>query len=199
MSRTISIINTGVANIASVQSAFAKLGYETKFVETPDEVFESAAVILPGVGAFEAGMTALNDLGFTLPLKLRVEAGKPTLAVCLGMQLLCEASEESPGVVGIGAVPATIRRFGEGVRVPHFGWNEVNSAESFLGNGYAYFANSYRLEKPPYGWEVATCDHGGEFVAAMRRDQVIAAQFHPEISSSFGRHVLETWLEGVKW
>ncbi len=199
MSRTISIINTGVANIASVQSAFAKLGYETQFVETPDEVFESAAVILPGVGAFEAGMAALNDLGFTLPLKLRVEAGKPTLAVCLGMQLLCEASEESPGVVGIGAVPTTVRRFGEGVRVPHFGWNEVNSAESFLGNGYAYFANSYRLEKAPYGWEVATCDHGGEFVAAMRRDQVIAAQFHPEISSSFGRHVLETWLEGVKW
>lgn len=199
MTRTISIINTGVANIASVQSAFSKLGYETQFVQTPDEVFENPAVILPGVGAFEAGMNALNEMGFALPLKLRIEGGKPTLAVCLGMQLLCEASEESPGVAGLGVVPATIRRFGEGVRVPHFGWNQVTSPDSFLGTGYAYFANSFRLEKAPYGWEVATCDHGGEFVAAMRRDHVIAAQFHPEISSSFGRHVLETWLEGVKW
>lgn len=199
MPRLISIINTGVANIASVQSAFSKLGYETRFVESPTEILDNPAVILPGVGAFEAGMSALNSLGYSEALKQRIESGKATLSVCLGMQLLCEASEESPCVTGLGIIPATIRRFGEGIRVPHFGWNQVSSDESFLGSGYAYFANSFRLETAPEGWEVATCDHGGEFIAAARRGNVIAAQFHPEISSNFGRHVLETWLEGVRW
>ena len=199
MNKIVSIINTGVANIASVQSAFAKLGVETKFIETPEEVFENPAVILPGVGAFEAGMNALREKGFERPLKLRIESGKATLAVCLGMQLLCDSSEESPGVVGLGIVKEPIKRFKEGTRVPHFGWNHVTSNEFFLGSGYAYFANSYRLEHAPEGWETAVCDHGGQFIAAIRRGNVVAAQFHPEISSAFGRHVLETWLEGVKW
>ncbi len=199
MTRSIAVIDTGVANIASVQSAFSKLGYETHFAQSDDEVFETNAVILPGVGSFAAGMAALNKLGFARALKLRAESSKATLAVCLGMQLLCESSEESPGVEGLGVLPVSIHRFGEHVRVPHFGWNQVSSPSSFVGEGYAYFANSYRLEKAPYGWEVATCDHGGEFVAAVRHGSVLAAQFHPEISSTFGRHVLETWLEGVKW
>lgn len=199
MSKVVSIINTGVANIASVQSAFSKLGVECRFIENPDEVFENPAVILPGVGAFKAGMDALEEKGFSRPLRLRIESGKPTLAVCLGMQLLCESSDESPGVKGLGVIPQRIQRFSDEVRVPHFGWNEISSASPYFGLGYAYFANSYRLSRPPEGWEYATCDHGGEFVAAVRKGNVVAAQFHPEISGEYGRNLLAKWLEDVQW
>lgn len=199
MKKVVSIIDTGVANIASVRSAFSKLGVESRFVESPDDVFESSAVILPGVGSFESGMSALRAMEAVLPLRLRIEGGKPTLAVCLGMQLLCESSEENPGVAGVGVIPGSVQRFGQGVRVPHFGWNEVTSAAPYFGSGYAYFANSYRLEKAPVGWEVARTDHGGEFISAVRMGHVVAAQFHPEISGTYGRFFLSAWLDGVEW
>ena len=197
--RTVSIINTGVANIASIQSAFAKLGYETQFVGSSQDVLDAKAVILPGVGAFEAGMSALNSLGFSDALRQRIHDNKPTIAVCLGMQLLCESSEESPGTAGLGVIKWSIKRFSPGIRTPHFGWNMVSGSE-FFGSGYAYFANSYRLgEDPGDGWEVAKCEHGEPFVAAIRRGQVVACQFHPEISAEFGFSILEKWLEGMNW
>lgn len=197
--KSVSIINTGVANIASIQSAFAKLGYETSFVGSTQEVTEAKAVVLPGVGAFEAGMSALNLLGITEPLRERILAGKPTLAVCLGMQLLCESSEESPGIDGLGVVKGTVKRFSPGIRTPHFGWNTVAGSEYF-GSGYAYFANSFRLgEDPGDGWETATCEHGEPFIAAIRRGSVVGCQFHPEISGDFGFSILKKWLECVEW
>ncbi len=199
MSNVVSIINTGVANIASIQSAFTKLGYETQFVSSAHDITNAKAVILPGVGAFEAGMSALNADGFTEALKQRIEAGQPTIAVCLGMQLLCESSEESPGVAGLGIFKSQIKKFSPGIRTPHFGWNQV-SGSSFFDTGYAYFANSFRLgEDPGDGWEVATCEHGEPFVAALRKGKVVAVQFHPEISGDFGFSILEKWLEGVSW
>lgn len=200
MSKVVSIINTGVANIASIQSAFAKLGYETQFVASPQDVASAKAVILPGVGAFEAGMSALNADGFSEPLKQRIRDGKPTIAVCLGMQLLCETSEESPGVTGLGILKCKVQKFSPGIRTPHFGWNQVTSKSSFFEAGYAYFANSFRLsEDPGDGWETATCEHGEPFVAAIRCGNVVACQFHPEISGDFGFSILEKWLEGVSW
>lgn len=196
---TVSIINTGVANIASIQSAFAKLGYETSFVGSTQEVTEAKAVVLPGVGAFEAGMSALNLLGITEPLRERILAGKPTLAVCLGMQLLSESSEESSGIDGLGVVKGSIKRFSPGTRTPHFGWNTVSGSEYF-GSGYAYFANSFRLgDDPGDGWETATCEHGEPFIAAIRRGSVVGCQFHPEISGDFGFSILKKWLECVEW
>ncbi len=199
MSRTVSIINTGVANIASIQSSFAKLGYETQFTASAQDVLDAKAVILPGVGAFEAGMSALNSLGFSDALRQRIHDNKPTIAVCLGMQLLCESSEESPGTKGLGILKSQIRKFSPGIRTPHFGWNMVTGTPYF-GSGYAYFANSFRLaEDPDDGWEVATCEHGERFIAAVRKGNVVAAQFHPEISGDFGFSILEKWLEGVTW
>ena len=199
MSHVVSIINTGVANIASIQSAFAKLGYETEFVCSVADIENAAAVVLPGVGAFEAGMSALNSSGFTEALKQRIADDKPTIAVCLGMQLLCESSEESPGMVGLGVLKCPIGKFSSGIRTPHFGWNQV-SGSSYFGSGYAYFANSFRLgSNPGDGWEVAMCEHGEPFIAAIRRGNVLACQFHPEISGDFGFSILEKWLEGVTW
>jgi len=196
---SVSIINTGVANIASIQSAFAKLSYETEFIASTQDIDTAKAVVLPGVGAFEAGMSALNLLGLAEPLKQRILEGKPTLAVCLGMQLLSESSEESPGIEGLGVVNGSVKRFSPGIRTPHFGWNMV-SGSAYFGSGYAYFANSFRLgEDPGDGWEVATCEHGEKFIAAIRRGQVVACQFHPEISGDFGHSILKKWLEGIAW
>ena len=200
MTKTVSIINTGVANIASIQSAFCKLGYETEFVQSPSDIETAIAVILPGVGAFEAGMAALNADNFSEPLKQRIQDNKPTLAVCLGMQLLCESSDESPGITGLGVLKCKIHKFGSGIRTPHFGWNQVISASPFFAEGYAYFANSFRLgEKPGDGWETATCEHGEPFIAAIRKGNVVGCQFHPEISGDFGFSILKKWLEGVTW
>jgi imidazole glycerol-phosphate synthase subunit HisH len=199
MSKVVSIINTGVANIASIKSAFTKLGCETKFVESTQELEDAKAVVLPGVGAFEAGMSALNLLGLSDPLKDRIRQGNPTLAVCLGMQLLCESSEESPGIAGLGILKSEIKKFSSGIRTPHFGWNQV-SGSGFFGSGYAYFANSFRLgEDPGDGWEVAKCEHGESFVAGIQKGGVVACQFHPEISGDYGFSILEKWLEGVTW
>ena len=126
--------------------------------------------MLPGVGAFGPAMQALRRRGLVEPLIERIRRDQPTLAVCLGLQLLCESSEESPGEMGLGVIRERIGRFGPKVRVPQFGWNSVAAGKScrYLRDGYAYFANSYRLANTPDGWSAALSDYDGPFVAASR-------------------------------
>lgn len=191
------IIDTGVANIASLLAAFERVGRPARLTDSPGSVRSAAHVVLPGVGAFGAGMERLASAGLDEALRQRIGDGAPTLAVCLGLQLLCEASEESPGVAGLGVVEAQVMRFGDGVRVPQFGWNQVEPASdaALLRPGYAYFANSYRLGKLPDGWTGATADHGGPFVAALERGGLLACQFHPELSGHWGSELLQRWLD----
>jgi imidazole glycerol phosphate synthase glutamine amidotransferase subunit len=197
MGQDVTIVETGVANIASLIAAFDKLGYRAGLTGEPAEIAAAERLVLPGVGAFGAGMAMLEESDLVEPLRERLAAGEPTLCICLGMQLLCESSEESPGVEGLGVVPAKIAKFPSEVRSPQFGWNEVVAGEEcrVLRTGYAYFANSYRLAERPDGWDVATTDYGGEFVAAMERGDVVACQFHPEISGEWGLGLLRRWLE----
>ncbi len=191
------IVRTGVANLASVMAAFRRLGAEPAFSSSPDEAASADAVVLPGVGAFDAAIEALSADGMDVAIRERVLAGRPTLCVCLGMQLLCEDSEEAPGAKGLGVVPHTVTRFPDTVRVPQLGWNWVVSDAGcrMLVSGYAYFANSYRLAEAPAGWQVAWSEHGGRFVAAMERDGVLACQFHPELSGPWGLSLISRWLE----
>ena len=123
--------------------------------------------------------------------------GRPALAVCLGLQLLGTGSEESPGVEGLGVTGVRAGRFTEGVRVPQLGWNRIEPAGAcrVLEGGYAYFANSYRWERVPEGWDGAWADHGGPFVAAIERGPVVACQFHPELSGRWGQDLLTRWLD----
>jgi imidazole glycerol phosphate synthase glutamine amidotransferase subunit len=118
------------------------------------------------------------------------------LCVCLGMQLLCEASDETPGARGLAVVPATVQRF-SGVRVPQLGWNRIEAKEGarLLRDGYAYFANSYRLDAMPSGWSGAEASYGGTFVAAIERGALLGCQFHPELSGAWGAELLARWLE----
>jgi imidazole glycerol phosphate synthase glutamine amidotransferase subunit len=141
-------------------------------------------------------MARLRELGFVEPLRARIAAGRPTLAICLGLQLLGEASEETPGAEGIGAIPSRATRFGDAVRVPHFGWNRITPSPDcgLLKPGFAYFANSYRLASPPPGWGHASCPYDGSFVAAIERGAVLACQFHPELSGELGTTLLRDWI-----
>lgn len=199
-SLTVTIVRTGVANLASVVAAFERLGARTHITHDPAEVAAAEHVMLPGVGAFGAGMGALaaHDLGRAL--SERIAADRPTVAICLGLQLLCQHSEETPGIAGLGVVPAAITRFDDShVKVPQLGWNrvEVPAGARYLEPGHAYFANSFRIADGATlaGFAVATADYDGPFVAALERGRLLACQFHPELSGPWGSALLQRWLE----
>jgi imidazole glycerol phosphate synthase glutamine amidotransferase subunit len=192
----VAIVPTGTANLASVQAAFRRLGAEPHIVADAATVASASHVMLPGVGAFGASLARLKEHGLDRALVERIAADRPTIAICVGHQLLFERSEETPGVEGLGIVEAAVTRFPATVRTPQFGWNAVEAGEDclLLESGYAYFANSYRATEAP-GWTVAVAEHGGRFVAAMEKGNVIGCQFHPELSGDYGAALLSRFLE----
>lgn len=192
----ITILKTGIANTASVSAAFERLGACVELTDSASIIDNAEMLVFPGVGTFGAGMESLESIGVVDILAQRIASRTPTLAICLGLQLLCESSEESPGVAGIGCIDQSPSSFGQGVQSPQFGWNRVvaSSGATMLRSGYAYFANSYRLTNPPSGWEYATSDHGGSFIAAIESGPVLACQFHPELSGSWGSELLSSWM-----
>jgi imidazole glycerol-phosphate synthase subunit HisH len=191
------IVPTGTANIASVMAAFRRLGAAPRVGERAEEVATAPRVMLPGVGAFGAAMARLVERGLDAALRERVAADRPTICICVGHQLLFEVGDESPGARGLGIVRGHVGRFPDGVRVPQFGWNEVHAGEEsrLLEGGWAYFANSYRAAEAPPGWAAASATHGGPFVAAMERGNVVGCQFHPELSGAHGAALLARFLE----
>jgi imidazole glycerol phosphate synthase glutamine amidotransferase subunit len=192
------VVRTGTANLASVLAALERVGAACALTDDPEVVRHAERVVLPGVGAFAAAIDALRDRGLDAALRERIEAGRATLGICLGLQLFFEASDESPGAVGLGLLPGTVRRFSGagGVRIPQLGWNRVepDSGCALLTAGYAYFANSYRVDAVPEGWRAAYTPHGERFVAAFERGRVLACQFHPELSGAWGHDLLRRWL-----
>jgi imidazole glycerol phosphate synthase glutamine amidotransferase subunit len=198
--RRVTLVPTGTANTASVIAAFTRLGASVEEAASADQVSSAPGVVLPGVGAFGAAMSRLDTLGLSTALRERVDAGRATLAVCAGMQLLGQDSEESPGASGLAVLDESVSRFGDGVSVPQMGWNSVEAAAGsrFVESGWAYFANSYRIENGPSGWMASLSDHGGPFVAALEKGDVLACQFHPELSGDWGASLLARWLESVE-
>lgn len=195
----VAVVPTGTANLASVRAGLERAGARAELVRTPAAVRSAARLVLPGVGAFGAGMQRLRELELVDALRERIAEGRPTLAVCLGLQLLCRASEEAGGVAGVGALDVDVRRFPSDVRVPQLGWNRVEPDADCrtLTPGYAYFANGYRLDAVPEGWAAARSEHGGRFVAAVERGPAVLCQFHPELSGAWGRGLIERWLGGA--
>lgn len=187
-------VDTGVANLASVTAAFARLGRRCAPANQRD-VDSADLLVVPGVGNYGAASRALQQRGLFEALQRRVESGLPTLGICLGMQLMCSGSEEAPGVRGIGALPGVLGRFPAGVRAPQMGWNRVESGGGLVRDGMAYFANSYALKVAPSpDWQLAVCRHGVDFVAAAQRGAVLLCQFHPELSGSYGADILRGWI-----
>jgi len=202
----IAVIDTGSANTRSVETALRRVGLEPTAVDDPGDVLAADRVLLPGVGAFGAAMDQLRRQELLEPLRERLRAGWPTLAVCIGLQLLARTSEEENGIEGVGVLDAAVGRFESSVRVPHMGWNRVHAPATaqWITTGYAYFANSYRVPGTSKdaletdGWSVATCDYAGDFVAAVSREGVMACQFHPELSGRWGLDLLSAWIERTK-
>lgn len=193
---TLVIVPTGTANIASVLAGFRRLGADPTMARDADDVANARRAVLPGVGSFGAAIDQVDRSGMREALVTRVVEGRPTLAVCVGMQLLSDGSEESEGAQGLGVVDVEVAKFSGDVRVPQLGWNRVLAGQGcrFVDDGWAYFANSFRFAQVPDGWRAAVADHGGPFVAALERGDVLACQFHPELSGAWGSAVLGRWL-----
>lgn len=196
-SSEVSIVSTGTANLASVCAAIERLGARLRIVDDAASVTGARHLVLPGVGAFGTAMEHLRERRLAEPLALRVQAGKPTLAICLGMQLLAEGSEESPGIQGLGILHGRITRFAGDLRVPQIGWNRVEPSSEcrLIEPGFAYYANSYKLDSPPAAWAAAKTRYGEPFVAAIERGGLLACQFHPELSGDWGLRLLRQWLD----
>ena len=148
------------------------------------------------MGTFAAARASLDALDLAGAVRERFEAGAPTLAICVGMQLLAGASEESAGSPGLDVLGGTATRFDGTERTPQMGWNRIEAPSDalWLRSGYAYFANTYALTDAPAGWRVAEANYGGPFIAAAERGACLACQFHPELSGEFGRALLGRWL-----
>ena len=193
----VSLLETGLANSASVIAAFTRLGVPVERISSACAVRDARRLVVPGVGAFGAAIDALQTQGLMAPLAERINAGRPTLGICLGLQLFGRGSDESPGRQGLGCVALQAVGFNDSLVTPQMGWNRVvASPEAELrASGYAYFANSYRFEQIPEGWSGAMSDYGGALVAGLERGAVLGCQFHPELSGEYGEALLARWLQ----
>ncbi len=200
----ISLLDYGAGNVRSLRNAIHALGFSLTEIERPSDILKAERLIFPGVGAFGAAMERLERLGYVEPLREYLAQGRPYLGICIGLQTLFEGSDESPGVPGLGLIPGRIRRFeGEGLSVPHMGWNGVRvERPSALFRDYQgeklYFVHSYHAEPGPENadWQLASTDYGRPFVSAVQRGRVAAVQFHPEKSGAAGLRLLRHFLAG---
>jgi imidazole glycerol phosphate synthase glutamine amidotransferase subunit len=193
------VADLGRANIASLMAALTRAGAEPRLCRDPRQLAAAPIAALPGVGAFGEVASRLEASGIGAAFKERIAKGLPSLGICLGMQLFFDSSDESPGARGIGALPGRVRRFSGSLPLPQFGWNRVSGGGSLLaGLGWAYYANSYKLDAPPAGWTAAWSDYGQPFVAAIERGSSLLCQFHPELSGEPGLALLSRWLVVAK-
>ena len=197
---TLSIIDSGVANLGSVQAALRRIGVPARVAADVDSVRRADALLLPGVGAFAGAMAVLNERGLVDPIRAAAADGVPVIGICLGMQLLAEESEEFGRHEGLGLIPGKAVRLEprlSGERVPNIGWCDVIPAPDAIlyrevdpGTAF-FFVHSYVLECRSPSDVAATIRFGGREVAvAVQRDNIHGAQFHPEKSQDAGLSVL---------
>lgn len=202
----IGIVDYGLGNLTSVAGAVAKLGFKPDVTSDAARLEAADKLILPGVGAFTDGMANLQARGLIDILNdLVVKRRKPILGICLGFQLLGLSSSEFGDTAGLGWIDAPVTRLqpeDATLRVPHVGWNDLSQTrpDCILFDGIEdgalfYFVHSYRMETPPDGSEIGTCDYGGAFTAAVQKGNVFGTQFHPEKSQQAGLTLLANYLE----
>ena len=198
----VSVIDYDAGNIKSVQKALEFLGEKVLVTRNPEEILAAERVILPGVGSFGDAMARLEGFGLVPVIKETAERGTPFLGICLGLQLLFEESEESPGVKGLGLLLGRIMRIpkAEGLKVPQIGWNALaypSEGRLFRGvaeGSYVYFVHSYYLQAADKEIVKATAAYGVTVEAAVEQGNVFACQFHPEKSSDAGLQILKNFL-----
>lgn len=197
----IAIIDYDAGNVKSVEKALQALNQEVVITKDRETLLAADKVILPGVGAFGDAMEKLQAYGLVEVIHELVEKKKPFLGICLGLQLMFEESQESPGVKGLGLLKGKIVRFPQSeLKVPQIGWNSLEfPKKSVLFNGinsgeYVYFVHSYYLQAEE-DIVVATTEYGVTVHAAVEKDNIFACQFHPEKSSGVGLHILKNFVE----
>lgn len=191
----IAIIDYGAGNLQSVKNAFKHIGTEAVITGEKSEIAAADAVVLPGVGAFGDCMASLEKAGLTDTVKAAANSGKPFLGICLGLQLLFEESEESPGVKGLGIFKGKIIKIPDtGLKIPHMGWNSIETVKKSKildGSPYVYFVHSYYLQTDDKELVSAYTEYGARLAVAVERDNVFAVQFHPEKSGGAGMEILK--------
>jgi len=205
----IHIIDYGMGNLRSVQKAFERVGAQAIVSGDPTDIECAEALVLPGVGAFGDAMRNLRAMGLIAPLLSAIERGKPTLGICLGMQLLFEESEEMGNYEGLGILPGRVRFFPfanspadssgtrlSSLKVPHMGWNQIHIRrahpllEGIADGSFAYFVHSYYVEPADPSLTLAETDYGVDFASVVGRDNLLGIQFHPEKSQRVGLQIL---------
>ena len=196
----IAIIDYGAGNMQSVEKALRHLGCQCQITADPGELAAAQAAVLPGVGAFGDAMGQLRARGLEEPIRQFVSSGKPFLGICLGLQILFEESEESPGVKGLGLLRGRVLRLPKesGLKIPHIGWNSLAVIKpgglfaGVEGEPYVYFVHSYYL-RAEEDVVTATAEYGTTIHAAVQKGNLLACQFHPEKSGQVGLSLLENF------
>ena len=199
----IAIIDYGAGNLRSVQKACEAVGAEAVITADKDVITQADHVILPGVGAFGDCMQSLNRANLTDAVRGAALGGKPFLGICLGMQLLFDRSEESPGVKGLGIFPGEIVKIPkkEGYKIPHMGWNSLDfcgSSPLFEGlpdHPYVYFVHSYYAVPKNDGIIAAKTRYCGDLTVSIHENNIVATQFHPEKSGDVGLKILKNFVD----
>lgn len=196
----VAVVDYDAGNTLSVTRALEKVGAKVDLTPDPERVLAADAVVLPGVGAFGDCVRKLRDRGMDGACLEAFRSGKPFLGVCVALQVVFEASEESPGVEGLGLMPGRVVRFGgEDLKVPHIGWNELSLVrthpvlEGLNGEAF-YFVHSYYPEPAEAGDLIGETEYGARFCSAAGRENLVAVQFHPEKSSRAGLKLYENFL-----
>ena len=198
----VAVIDYDAGNIKSVEKALLYLGQDVKVTRDKNVILSADRVILPGVGAFGDAMGKLRSYGLEEVIKEVVSQGTPFLGICLGLQLLFEDSDETPGVKGLGLLPGSIRRIPdkEGLKIPHMGWNSLDIREGaslfqgIEGHTYVYFVHSYYLSAKREEDVAATTFYSTKIHASVEHDNIFACQFHPEKSSEVGLKILDNFI-----
>jgi len=201
----ICIVDYGMGNLLSVLHALEMAGAETRICQQPDDLLKADRLVLPGVGAFGDCMRNLQETGLAEALhEAVILKGRPTLGICLGMQAMARRSFEMGEHIGLGWLNADVIRLepeDPSLRIPHIGWNDIRFREGstfFRGiptGADFYFVHSYWMKCNDERDVEATCDYGGAFTCAIRKNNIFATQFHPEKSQDYGLRILKNFLE----
>lgn len=198
----IAILDYDAGNLRSVEKALNYIGEDTVITRDRDMIMSSDKVILPGVGSFGDAMEKLNNYNLINTIYDVVDKKTPFLGICLGLQLLFEESEETPGVTGLGILKGRIKKIPSvnNIKIPHMGWNSIDirdGAKLFTGMSkqeYVYFVHSYYLEAEDENIVAATTEYGTHIHASVESGNIFACQFHPEKSSETGLHILQNFV-----
>ena len=204
--KAVVVIDYGMGNLHSVRKALEVVGANAKISSNASDIKKAGRIVFPGVGSFGEAMKELKRRKLVAPIKDAIALGKPFLGLCLGLQLLFEKSEESPGVKGLGVLKGEVKRFRlKGLKVPHIGWNSIAYSGQRIAyrkkiltgvtNGsYMYFVHSYYVKPKDKGVVLTTTNYGIDFVSGICRDNICAFQFHPEKSQDIGLRILRNFV-----